>query len=113
MLEAGKLDRQIDIEYPATGQDATYGTQTVTWTLLARVWAEVQDVLPSRAEATERGLTAAKNPTRVRFRYRSDVTSAMRIVVRDGSDRVLQIVGGPAEIGRREGTEVLCEAYSS
>jgi hypothetical protein len=37
----------------------------------------------------------------------------MRITVRGATDRVLQIVGGPAELGRHEYTEIVCEAYSS
>lgn len=112
-MEAGKLDRQVSIEYKVVTQDPDYGTEVVTWTLLAKVWAEVVDMLPSRAEAVRQELATARNQTRIRFRYRSDVTSAMRIIVHGDTDRVLQIVGGPAEIGRKRGTEILCEAYSS
>ena len=112
-VHIGMLDRRIIIEKKVVTQDPDYGTEVVTWATLATVWANVQDVLPSRSEAVQRGLEIARNQTRIRFRYRSDVTSAMRITLLDGTGRVLQIVGGPAELGRHEYTEVVCEAYSS
>ena len=112
-MNVGPLDTRIAIEYQATSQDSDYGTPVVTWTPLAVLWANVQDVMPSRSEAVRQGLQIARNQTRVRYRYRSDVTSAMRITVRGATDRVLQIVGGPAELGRHEYSECMCEAYTS
>lgn len=105
-----KLDMRITIEQKVVTQDPDYGTEIIAWTPLAVVWANVLDELPSRAESVSQGLAVASNRTRIRFRYRNDVTSAMRI--RLGS-RVMQIIGGPSEIGRREFSEVMCEAYSS
>ena len=113
-MNIGALDRRVTIEYPVAGQDAEFGTPTITWTLLATVWAEVQDVMPSRSEAVKQGLVTARNQTRVRFRYRSDVTSAMRMTVAGSPDRVLQIIAGPAAIGQRNSfSEVVCESVSS
>lgn len=111
-MNIGQLDREITIEYKQVTQDPNAGTELVAWATLATVWANVQDGLPSRSEAVQQGLNVARNQTRVRYRYRSDVTSAMRITVLDTS-RVLQIVGGPAELGRREFSEVMCESVSS
>ena len=108
------LDTRITIEYQVSGTpDPTYGTSTITWTPLAVVWAEIQDVLPSRSESVVQGLAVARNQTRVRYRYRTDVNSAMRITIRGPVDRVLQIIGGPAEVGGHEYSEVVCEQYSS
>jgi SPP1 family predicted phage head-tail adaptor len=101
-------DKRVRLEYPAKSKDSG-GAPVVTWTLLAVVWAEVRDDLPSRAEQNRAGLEQARNPTRVRMRYRSDLNTSMR--VRDGS-RILQIIGGPAMIGRREWTEIFCEAIT-
>lgn len=98
-------DKRVRIEYPAKSKDSG-GAPAVTWTLLAVVWAEVRDDLPSRAEGNRIGLEQVRNPVRIRMRYRSDLNTSMRVL--DGS-RVLQIVGGPAMIGRREWTEVYCE----
>lgn len=112
-MNTGPLDRRIAIEYPVSGQDAGYGTPTITWALLAVIWANVVDELPSRSEAVKQGLVVARNQIRIRYRYRTDVNSAMRITIRGPVDRVLQIVGGPAELGRHEYSECICESVSS
>lgn len=111
-MQAGKLNRRILIEQPIAGTDPVYGSPTFTWTALATIWAEIQDALPSKAESVVQGLAVAKNQVRVRFRFRLDVTSAMRITELEPPNRVLQIVGGPATLGNREGTEVVCEAIA-
>lgn len=105
------LDTRTVIEAKTIARDAVYRSEVATWTPLATVWAEVRDVLPSRAEATQQGLTQARNQTRVRIRYRTDVNSSMRL--RFGNGRLLQIIGGPAEIGRHEWLEMLCEEYTT
>jgi head-tail adaptor len=104
--------------------DPTYGTEIVTWVPLItqpgspsvaqRIWANVVDVQPSRSEAVKMGLEIARNQTKVTIRFRSDVDSSMRIIVHWGNvDVVMQIVGGPATIGRKEWTEFVTERYSS
>lgn len=104
------MDRRVAIEYKAVTQDPTYGTPIITWTNLATVWAEWRDELPSKDESERLGLEVEKSQTRLRIRYRADVTSAMRIVY----DSVnYQIVGGPATLGRKEFTELMVERYSS
>lgn len=108
-MKVGNFNRKILIEQPVAGVDPVYGSPTITWTALATIWAEVQDALPSRAESVVQGLTVAKNQVRVRFHFRLDVTSAMRITELEPPYRVLQIVGGPATVGNREETEVMCE----
>lgn len=104
------LDKRVTIEQKVVTQDATYGTDIITWSVLATVWAEVQDVLPSRSESVKQGLAAARNQVRIRYRYRQDVDSSMRVRV---GTRTLQIVGGPAELGQHEISEIVCESYSS
>jgi SPP1 family predicted phage head-tail adaptor len=105
-----KLDRRISIDRRVGTQDATFGAATPSWVLLATVWAEVKATAPSRSEAVRMGLETARNQSRVRIRWRDDVDSTMR--VRFGS-RILQIVGGPAELGRREFLEMVCEENST
>jgi head-tail adaptor len=113
-MNSGQLDREVLIEYPVPGQDPDFGTPTITWTTLATVWANVEDVLPSRSEGVKLGLAVARNQTRVRYRFRTDVTSAMRMTVLGPVNRVLQIIGGPAAIGARDSyNEVMCESVSS
>ena len=100
------LDRRVRIEKPTGAQDATYGSAVTAWEHHLWAWAERRDVLPSRSEQLRQGLVQARQQTRFRIRWRDDITVAMRI--RDGND-YFQIVGGPAEIGRREWIELLCE----
>lgn len=106
-LDAGSLDRRVRIERPVAdgGFD---GAGSGSWALVAEVWANVRDALPSRGERLADGMNIASRPSRVRIRYRDDVSSAMRFVL---SDRIMQIVAGPAELGRREGLEFMVEEY--
>lgn len=120
-MHAGLLDRRITIERKVVTQDPNYGTEVVTWAPLvvlpgsppvaAPLWANVEDVQPSRSESVIQGLAVARNQVKVTLRYRSDIDSAMRITELDAPARVLQIVGGPAQIGRREWTELMCEIF--
>lgn len=120
-MRAGNLDRQILIEKKSTTADPLYGTELVTWQPLSTVsgqpekyWAEVMDAVPSRSEAVTQGLSVARNQVRIRFRYRSDVDTSMRVTVFGPPDQVMQIIGGPAMVdGRKELTEIVCERYSS
>jgi len=122
-MRAGQLDRRITIEYKQVTQDADYGTEIITWvplvvqpgspTTAAPMWANVVDVPPSRSEAVKQGLALARNQSRITIRHRSDVDSSMRITVHGETDVIYQIVGGPAEIGRKQWLEMVCERYSS
>lgn len=107
---AGQLDRRVTIMERAETQDSTYGTASVSWLPMATVWAQVQDILPSRAESTANGIEIANRPARVRMRYRDDVTTAHRLSY-DG--RTLRIIAGPAELGRRDGVEFVCEELTT
>ncbi len=112
-VNIGQLDRRIIIEQPVISQDA-YGAAVKTWLPFVTLWANVQDALPSQSEAVKQGLSIATNQTRIRFRYFPGVTSAMRVTIRGEYPRVLQIVGGPAEIGgRKEYIEIVVEEFSS
>lgn len=110
MIKAGKLDRRITIRQRTKTQDPKRGTYSYAWSDLATVWAEVQEMLPSRAERIAEGINIARRPIRVRTRYRDDITSDMRVQYQGAEYR---IVGGPAELGRREGTEMVCELLST
>lgn len=107
---AGKLNRRVTIMQRADAQDATYGTMQTAWAPLATVWAEVQDMLPSRAESAADGIDISRRPARVRMRYRTDVDTTMRLTV-DG--RTLRIIAGPAELGFRDGIEFMAEEVTS
>lgn len=113
-MRAGQYDRRISIEAKTSTVDPEYGTETVTWTTFAsRISAQVQDVLPSKSESAADGIVIAVRPARVRIRYMSGITSDMRLVLHDTTDRTMQIIAGPAELGRREGIELMVTEYST
>lgn len=114
---------QVTIEKPTETKDATYGSVIPDWEPLVmvdaspeeaeRFWGFVRDVPPSRSEAVRQGLEQGRNQTVLRIRYRSDVTSAMRVTLHLDSAVVYQIIGGPAEIGRKQWLELVLERYAT
>lgn len=112
-MDFGTLDRRIRIESPTVTQDASFGTSVIAWVLHAEIAASVIDVLPGKAEAQNGALVMALRPAKVRCRYVPGVTAAMRVVVVDRGGAVMQIVSGPAEVGRKEGLEMLVQQYST
>jgi len=106
-LDPGTLDRRIRIERPVSDESFD-GAGSGSWEPVATVWANVQDALPSRAEKLGEGINMAARPARVRMRYRDDVTPNMRFVM---GARIMQIISGPAELGRREALEFMVEEY--
>lgn len=107
-MQAGRLDRRVTLLARSAVVEDDYGTQSVQWLPLATVWAELQDMLPSRAERIAEGIEIARRPVRVRLRWRDDVGTAERLGLDDG--RQLRIVAGPAEIfGRRHMIELVAE----
>ncbi len=110
-MKAGRFRHRVTLERRITSQDPIYGTEKGVWSAVATdIPAEVQDVLPSRSESIDEGISLQRRPCRVRIRYRTDVTSDMRL---DIGGRKLRIVGGPAEMGHREALEMVCEELST
>lgn len=123
LLSAGAMRYQIRIQQPAP-DNSFDGAGSGGWTDVATVSADVKDMLPSRGESIADGLNVAARPSRVRMRYRTGITSAMRVLIGrtvqddDGNpvwqtDRTTQIITVPAEIGWREGLEFMVEDYST
>lgn len=114
-MSALKYKDRIRIEAPGAGSDLDYGTpiNAGAWIPLAEVWAEVQDVMPSRSEEVKAGLRLANDTARVRIRYLDGITSDMRIVELTGPKRTLSIIGGPAALGGRRELEFMVERFSS
>jgi SPP1 family predicted phage head-tail adaptor len=106
---ASRLDRRLRIERPEPDSSFS-GAGSGSWTLVAEVAAEVRDLLPSRSERVESGINMATRRARVLIRYRADIRPDMRFVM---EGRVMQIVSGPAELGRREALEFMVEDYST
>lgn len=113
-MKAGTLDSLLRIERPQADTSLD-GAGSGEWVTVAeKVWANVMDMLPSRGEKIDNGFTMAARPTRVRIYYRTDVTPDMRFVdITGGADgRIMQIISGPATMGKREGIEFMVEDYT-
>lgn len=108
-MKAGQRNRKVEIQAKTTTQNATFGTPVVTWSTVATVFAEVQDMLPSRGERIADGISIARRPCRVRMLYRG-VDSTMRLKI---GTRYLRIVSMPAELGFQEGIELMCEELTT
>jgi len=104
------LNRRCRVEYPVETQDAVYGSDVATWALLAVIWCNIQDELPSKTESTQNGVVINTKRSRFRARYRTDIDSSMRIIC-DGI--TYQIVSAAAEIGKKQHMEMMIERYSS
>ena len=109
-MKAGKLDDRITIQQRSVTQEINYGTSVESWSDLDEVWADVQDMLPSRGERIADGIDVARRPARVRIRYRDDVDSTMRV---QHNGLTYRIVTQPAELGRREGLEFVMEQLTT
>jgi head-tail adaptor len=115
IISAGRLNRAIRFERPVAAE-GLMSAGKATWTPHVTVAAEMQEMLPSRAERIAEGISIASRPTRIRIRYRHDITSDMRIAVGSLSGpedpvpadrRYLRITAPPVELGNREGLELL------
>jgi head-tail adaptor len=113
VTEIGKRDRYLRIEQRSTSQDASYGTPLDVWTEYVTLWAEVQDVLPSRGESQGSGINIAQRPARVRTGYVSGITAAMRAVDLTRGNRVLAILTQPVELGNQAGLEFMVGDFTT
>ena len=111
-IQVHNLDTRIRFERKSVTQDPVYGTEVISWVPQATVWAEVQDVLPTRqqAEQMRSGVQVSLARSRVRIRYRTDINATMRCWI---GTIAFNVVSEPAEIGRHEFMELLIERAST
>lgn len=107
-----KCDEKVTIEHDV-GTTRDSGNRVIPdWKpLLSRYWANVQDELPSRAEATENGRQKSVQRARLRIQGAKDVTLKMRAVLHSRGDQVMQIIAGPALLDDRVHYEFRLESY--
>ncbi len=77
-MQAGKLNRYVQIQKPAISQDVD-GQPLTTWTKVANVWADVRYLNGAEAIRAGQDLTIAN--VSIRIRKRDDVTASMRAVL--------------------------------
>lgn len=104
-------DTLVIIKQRVAVQDPTFGSYSYTWSDLATEWAMVEQLGVSRGEYVSDNVQQAVRKFRIGMPYRDDVTSAMRIVLPDGSP--LKITSPPKVEGRREGLTIMCEDHTT
>jgi len=111
----GPLNTKVRIERKMSSTDSDYGTGSEQWIPLAETWVNKTDVMPSRDESiSDKVIEVSSQRSRMRFRWRTDITGSDRIVVLRSPETIYQIIGGPAEIGeRRQYMEIMCEAVTT
>lgn len=99
-MNANDLDCRITFQERIKTQDSSSGAYTYDWHDLhtnPEVWAKV--IEETRSEKIDSNIALSSRPANVFIRWRSDITSAMRVLY---AGRIMKIVAGPAEVGRRE-----------
>lgn len=76
MLNAGELDKRIDIQAPVKTPDGVAGTST-SWLTVATVWAKKWTV--SSSDKTEANQTVLARTTKFKIRFRRGMRSEYRI----------------------------------
>lgn len=102
-MRAGSLDRRITLRHRTLERDAQH-QEVETFTAYATVWAARNDVRGREFIASQQPI--AENTTRFVIRYRADVVHTDRITEGARDYNITQI----AEIGRREGLELMAAA---
>jgi head-tail adaptor len=111
-MDIGKLDRIVRVEQVTIGQDSEFGSATQTWTpYIPQTFARIEDITTNNQERTNSDLRQLKRPCKVVMRYFEGITPTMRLVQLDRGERILSIVSKPAELGRKDGIEFMCEEY--
>lgn len=110
---ASRLKHRIDLLARVAVRNEEHGTDDWNWVEQETdIPAEVQDMLPSRAERIAEGIDVARRPCRIRVRYRTDVAIGMRLRIA-GRTGEYRIVSQPAELGWREALEFTAEQLST
>jgi SPP1 family predicted phage head-tail adaptor len=102
-MRAGKFDRRIVIQEAISSPDE-YGQPIQTWTTFAERLAQKLDVRAQ--ERFEAAQEIATETTTFRIRYLAGVLPTMRVVC-EGKTYDIR---GIAELGRRRGLDITCEA---
>ena len=106
MLQAGKLRWHCTLQQPATGQDGT-GQPLTGWVDVAQFWADIRQT--GGLEAIKAGAVTSKVQTSIRLRYRTGITSGMRVVCGGVVYNILAVLPDLAGKGH---VDLVCEVLS-
>lgn len=108
-IDPGEFDTLATIERPIPDVSID-GAGSGTWSVVdSEVWIGIRDALPSRGEKLAEGINLETRPARIRMRWRDDITADMRFVIEGRGP--LNIVAGPAMLGRFQWMEFMVEEY--
>lgn len=100
-MDIGKLDQRITLQSRSVAADAA-GQDTITWTDVATVWAQVQAVRGREFFAAAQ--VQQEQTLKVRIRYRADVLPTWRLVWQGRNHDITGVIS----VGRKEMTEIMC-----
>jgi len=102
-MNIGKLDRRVTLQTRGGAKDA-YGQNIESWSEVATVWCDKIDVVRAASELdSAANQEVTKRVSRFIIRYRSDIDGTFRLLFEGNYYLISQI----AEIGRREGIEIV------
>lgn len=108
-MRAGNLDRPVELRHRVLTQNAA-GEKVASWpSTYASVWAQKRDVRGMKRFTAQQFV--ADQTTEFTLRHRTDVLQTDRLVTTD--DGKVYEITQIAEIGRREGLDLLCRAIVS
>lgn len=102
-MNPGEFDQRVTLQSRSVVKDA-YGQDTITWTTVAIVWAQVQALRGREFFAAAQ--VQQEQTVKVRIRYRSDVLTTWRLVWKG----VNHDITGVIPVGRKEVLEIMCMA---
>jgi SPP1 family predicted phage head-tail adaptor len=105
-MNIGKINQSVVIKAPPTAQDAL-GQPTGDWTTFATVWANVRYL--NGTESIKAGAETSTAKASIRIRYRTDVTSAMRVEL---GSVVFQIKAVLPDEQRKQHVDLVCEVVT-
>ena len=112
-MRAGRLDRQITLEFRTAGKSAS-GEPTETWGSAETVWAEVRALTGREFYAATAAQIVADETLVFTIRFRSDVRPASaRVKYNPGDLERTYNIRRVAELGRRDGLEITAEAVTA
>lgn len=104
-MDAGRLDRIVDIQQRTTTQDAI-GQPVESWSLVASVWANIR--YQSGIEAIKSDADHSIVKANLRIRYRTGITHGMRV---QSGDDLFQI-NAVLPWGRNQYLDLVCESIT-
>lgn len=106
-MDLAKLNRRVTLQAPVDVDDGQ-GGKTRSWKKIGQAWVEASPI--AGKEGIVAGTLSATQPWRVVMRFRSDVTTANRMIADWAPGRIITIQSCQDPDGRREQLLLFCEA---